>query len=82
MKIKRILIQPNALAYLKKRNLSKQYKKAKRLIIQGHTSQARFKKRKPYSDNLYYFRINKQYRAIGGFIDQETLLVTHIDDHS
>ena len=81
-KINKVLISPKALASLKKRQLDKQYKKAKNLLLSGNQNHSRFKTRQPYSDNCYYFRLNKQYRAVGLLINSSTFLVTNIDDHS
>jgi hypothetical protein len=66
--------------YLRKRALTKQYQKAKMNILAGRIHQVTLKKRKPVSSGLYYFRINKKYRAIG-FMEGSTLVVTTVDDH-
>ena len=66
--------------YLKKRQLLKQYLKAKNNILAGRLQQAAFRKRNPKSSNCYYFRINDQFRAIGYF-EGEILVITAIDNH-
>jgi hypothetical protein len=50
--------------YLQKRNLLKQYKKAKEYLINGSYIQTNFKLREPKKEKIYYFRINKQFRAL------------------
>lgn len=68
--------------YLEKRQLISQYQKAKRMILSGHNSGALFKKREPKDAGIWYFRINRQYRAVGYFPnDGRTFAVTYVDDH-
>ena len=66
--------------YLQKRGLLKQYIKEKKFLLQDKSSGARFRKRQPKGSGLWYFRINKQYRAIGAF-KGELFCVSFIDDH-
>ncbi len=66
--------------YLEKRQLTKQYRKQKSLIKAGYFDLAHLKKMTPKSSEIYYFRINKKYRAIG-FIEKDTFVVTEIWDH-
>ena len=66
--------------YLEKRQLIKSYRKQKALIRAGYFDLVDFKKMKPKSDGLFYFRINSQYRAIG-FIENSVFVVTDIWDH-
>lgn len=66
--------------YLNKRNILTQYKKAKELLKQEQFSSISFKKRKPLSAGIYYFRINQKYRALGVF-DGQDFIVTEISDH-
>lgn len=66
--------------YLKKRNLISQYKKCKALLLIWLYKNVDFRKREPKTDDIYYFRINKQYRAIG-FIENKTFKVLKIDNH-
>jgi len=40
-----------------------------------------FKKRQPKKDSIWYFRINKQYRAIGYIDDDRNLIIVEIDNH-
>lgn len=60
-KIQYILEKKEVLPYLESRNLLKQYKKAKRFLLQGNTLQIKFKKRNPKGSGIWYFRINKQF---------------------
>jgi hypothetical protein len=66
--------------YLKKRNLTKQYLKVKQDIVNDNYKAVDLKKRKPHSNNIWYFRITKKYRAFAEKIDN-TLYVFHISDH-
>ncbi len=80
MEITEILIGPKEIDYLIKRNLDKQYKKAKALILSGNLKIVDFKIRQPKSAGLYYFRINKQYRALAKR-NNKTLYIISIDNH-
>ncbi|HMT00861.1 MAG TPA: hypothetical protein PKD96_00760 [Candidatus Absconditabacterales bacterium] len=53
--------------YLLERGLMKQYKKSKNYILPGFAGGTEFGQMQPKSDNIRYFRINKQYRAIATF---------------
>jgi len=68
------------LKYLKKRNLVNVYIKAKTLLENGDLKTVDFRKRKPRKYDIFYFRINKKYRAIGQFKD-DLFVVTEISDH-
>lgn len=80
VKISQVLITPEALDYLIKRQLEKQYQKAKIFIIAWHFANVDLKIREPKEDRIWYFRINKQYRALCE-LDGETLYVLAIDNH-
>ena len=54
-----------AVAYLKKRDIIKQYLKAKEYFEQGHTQIVKLKLLKPKHNKEYQFRINDKYRARG-----------------
>lgn len=73
-------LDTSVLKYLKKRNVLSQYTKAKELFKQNQLSSVKFKKRKPLSRGIYYFRINQKYRALGVF-DGKDFIVTEISDH-
>jgi hypothetical protein len=63
IKITRILIAPESVEYLQKRKLEKQYLKAKSLILDGKFSNVDLKIREPKKERIWYFRINRQFRA-------------------
>jgi hypothetical protein len=64
MIIKSIFESDDVILYLEKRNLLKQYKKAKNFMLLGFFENISLKKREPKEDDIYYFRINKKFRAI------------------
>jgi plasmid maintenance system killer protein len=68
------------LEYLQKRNLVKQYKKAKNYILLWYFQSVDLKLREPKEDQIYYFRINKQFR-VHGFIENNQFYVLEIDNH-
>ncbi len=68
------------LAYLISRQILKQYLKQKRQIALGNFQGATFKKRRPFEKEMFYFRINNKYRAIGRF-KEDYFVVTEISDH-
>lgn len=79
-KIKNLFITPECLSYLEKRNLINQFKKAKSYLLSNQAQKTRFKERMPKGSGVFYFRINKQFRAIGYF-DNYDLIITKIDNH-
>ena len=84
VKIDMILEDDEVLEYLFKRNLIKQYDKKKKFILAWFPELADLKLREPKSDKKYYFRINKQFRAIAKMYkewNQNILYVWEIDDH-
>jgi len=72
----------DALLSLKKRNLIKQYLKAKNYLLDGRSWGLDFKERNPQWSNVWSFRINQQFRAFGYFDEDWNLIVTNINDHS
>jgi len=80
MKIKEILENEKVVRYLEQRSLIKQYKKVKQFILLSNFSLVNFKKRKPKKDGVYYFRINKQFRALA-FLEKDVLIVFDVDNH-
>lgn len=80
MNIKKILIDTKTIEYLEKRNLWKQFKKAKNLLLNWYFKSVDFKLKKPKEARVYYFRINKQFRAIG-FVENNIFKVKSIDNH-
>lgn len=81
MPIKTVLEDETVIAYLGKRDLLKQYMKAKRYILAGLSGQTKLKERRPVGSGVWSFRINKQFRAFGYFENKETFIVSKIDNH-
>lgn len=79
--VKKIYEKKEILPYLKSRGLLEQYKKAKNYLLSGNQLQVKFKKRNPRGSGIWYFRINRQYRALGVFDDGGNFIVFKIDDH-
>jgi len=79
-RITKILEDEEAIIYLKARGVFEQYEKAKRLLLLGYPQLVDFKLREPKSNEIWYFRINRQYRAFGYFHGDE-FTVSDIDDH-
>ncbi|NCA85606.1 MAG: hypothetical protein EOM83_08535 [Clostridia bacterium] len=67
--------------YLKARNITKPYLKAKKYLEMDYYGQVDLRKRAPKAEGIYYFRINKKYRALGYFQNKKTFIVTEISDH-
>lgn len=78
--IKRIIETKKVASFLIQRRLEQQYKKSKQYILSGSLTIVDFAQRHPKKDRIFYFRINKQYRAWGVFEDK-ILKVYKIDDH-
>jgi len=67
--------------FLLKRNLINQYKKSKNNILNKINSKTYFKERNPKWSNIWYFRINKQYRALWTIDNNNDLIIFKIDNH-
>lgn len=80
MQIKDILERGDILVALEKKNLLVKYKKAKSFILGNHAKLVNLKKRKPQKNEVWQFRIDRQFRAYCYF-ESDTLIVFHIDDH-
>ncbi len=80
-KIKNIFEKKEIASYLKVRGLMKQYMKAKRFLLSGNQLQVRFSERNPKGSGIYYFRINRQFRALAVFDEEGNLIVFKIDNH-
>ncbi|MBP8016629.1 hypothetical protein KAZ01_01340 [Candidatus Gracilibacteria bacterium] len=78
--IKLILEEDYILEYLEKRNILKQYKKSKSNILNGNYSGNKIGYKEPKKDEIIYFRINKQFRALCR-INGIKLIVFDIDNH-
>ena len=80
MKIVEIIERKDIVLFLERRNLLKQYKKSKNFLLSGNFYLADFKKRQPVQNKIWYFRINRQFRALAYF-DNDILVVFDIDNH-
>lgn len=80
MQVKNILERGDILLELEKKNLLAKYKKAKNFILGSHSELVDLKKRKPKKDEVWQFRIDRQFRAYCYF-EKDTLIVFHIDSH-
>ncbi len=81
MRIKEVYELPGIEKFLQKRWLVSQYLKAVDKLKSGIYGKIDFKKRQPVSKNIWAFRINKQYRAIGYFRKPGIFVVVKISDH-
>ena len=79
--IQKLLIDEVCLLYLRDRRLISQYKKAKDCILDGKLQNVDLKLREPKEKWVWYFRINKQYRAYCTYRDN-ALRIYEINDHS
>ena len=79
--INQILETKDVVKFLQSRNLLSQYKKAKLYLLQERVLTVRFRGRKPNGSGIWYFRINKQYRAYCTFSGIGNLVVFEINDH-
>lgn len=67
--------------FIKKRNLVKPYLKAKQYMELGYYEAVDLRKRKPKSEGVFYFKINKKYRAVGYIENKTDFIITEISDH-
>lgn len=81
LRVQRILELRKVLPYLESRGLLKQYRKAKTYLLDGNFLQVKFKERNPKGNGIWYFRINRQYRALGTFDNGGNLIIFKINDH-
>jgi len=81
MYIKNIIEDEWIFEYLLSRNLIKQYKKAKINLKNSNNAKTYFKERMPKWSNIWYFRINKQFRAFWSFDEDKELRIFKIDNH-
>jgi hypothetical protein len=66
--------------YLIARWIYKQYIKAKENLLSWNFAKYNFKEKLPKWSEIYYFRINKQFRALW-FIEDDCFYVVKIDNH-
>jgi len=79
--VKQIFEKKDILIFLRARGLLNQYKKVKSYLLENNQLQVKFKERKPKGSGIYYFRINKQFRALAVFNNDADLIVFKIDNH-
>jgi len=78
----RVLVAPKVEDLIRKRWLYTQFLKAKNNLLHGFVLFGiQLRKRQPTTDDIWYFRINNQYRAIGKFDQDGDFLVLSLDDH-
>ena len=78
--IKEIKEKSYIFKYLQERELLNQYKKAKAQILSWNYISNKISYRKPKKDEILYFRINKQFRALAR-LNWDLLIVFEIDNH-
>ena len=79
--VSEIIEYKNIHSYLEARGLLKQYQKAKQILLSGDWDRVRFKEREPQNSGIWYFRINKKFRARGIFLTNGKFAVSGIDNH-
>jgi hypothetical protein len=79
----RIYEDPEIFEYLDRRNLLEKYRKSKRALLEsrGTAPWTVFRKRHPFSQGIWYFRIDGKYRAHFRFVAPGEIVVFFIDDH-
>ena len=80
MKFNKILEKKDIIKSLEKYQILNQYKKAKENLLSWNNTKVFFKERKPKWSWIFYFRINKKFRALW-FIEDGILYVYKIDTH-
>ena len=80
LQVKNIIEHKDVASFLIKRDLVKQYKKAKNKILSWDLKSIDFRKRRPYKSEKYYFKINNQYRAFWYF-EWNNFVIFEINDH-
>ncbi len=77
----KILENKTVILFLKKRNLLKQYKTSKEIILKWIFWKTKFWEKMPKWKNIRYFRINKQFRTIWSLDEKNILRIFEIDNH-
>ncbi len=80
LKIEKVLIDESLVQYLSDRKLLAAYKKAKDYILERNYQNSALKLREPKKKGIWYFRINRQYRAHATYLDG-ALRIHAIDNH-
>jgi len=78
--IEKIYITRKSQKYLDDRWLKKQFEKTKEYILDWNLQAVNFKLREPKKEKIYYFKINRQFRA-WCVLGNNTLKIFHIDNH-
>jgi len=76
-----IFENPKIINFLEKRNLLNQYKKSKNKLMSWDIGWLDFKERQPKWSKIYSFRINKQFRVIWFFDEENDFIVSYVDNH-
>ncbi len=76
-----IFENPKIINFLEKRNLLNQYKKSKNKLMSWEIGWLDFKERQPKWSKIYSFRINKQFRVIWFFDEENDFIVSYVDNH-
>jgi len=79
-KINKILETIKIRDFLLKRRLLAQYIRKKESILLSNFTWNYLKLREPKKDEIWYFRINKQFRALW-YLDNKILKIFDIDNH-
>ncbi|MDD3793359.1 MAG: hypothetical protein PHI37_00940 [Candidatus Gracilibacteria bacterium] len=82
LNIKEIYEENSIKEFLVKRRLLTQYLKSTKFLLAGNFAKLDFKLREPKKDEIYSFRINKQFRAFGYFEENGIFIVFEINNHS
>ncbi len=77
----KVLEEEGVIDYLKERNITSPYLKAKQYIEMGYFGQVDLRKREPKTEGVFYFKITRKYRALGYFENKIIFIVTEICDH-
>ena len=77
----KIFIWEKILDEISKRWLLKQYEKVEKFLKEWKMKNVDFRLRNPKSDNIYYFKINKQYRLWCTYKNNE-IKIFHFDKHN
>lgn len=75
-----ILEKKRIITYIRARKLEKEYLKAKNYLKKGNYKAVNLRKKIPKSEDIWYFRITKKYRALAEK-KGNTLYVFKISDH-
>lgn len=79
---KYIFVHKNLEKELKKKWLWTRFEKAKNMILMWNVSSGvKFALMEPKQKQIWYFRINRQFRVLGEFDEDGNLYLTVLDDH-